>query len=289
LMDKEAQKDNTISMRWRTTMRLQSAEEAGIVQLMMRHQDLSRGMTQLMKLRCKATRFAPWLAQMEFILPEFREKCPMCLQRVPEDEPHVLLSCTSFAAERERFLATWIRRASLRAVNNSGIVSLLLRGERDGRQLDGWSSSLVDLGRHQVRELTEEDRHWGTLSSGGPDMEAMNLGETESTRIGCLDVARFMEKVSRLRAQRLATVSPVPMPPRVEARQGMTALVRTAANQVRHNSAVALQNVEGLVGERPTLPEQSGAYSAQEGPLPRVQESEQSGKLGVESVSERGV
>ena len=78
------------------------------------------------------------------------------------------------------------------------------------------------------------------------------------------------------------------LPPRVEARQGMTALVRTAANRVRHNRAVALQNVMGLVGESPTLPEQSGAYSAQ-GSLPRVQEPEQSGELGVESVSERSV
>ena len=77
-----------------------------------------------------------------------------------------------------------------------------------------------------------------------------------------------------------------PIPPRVEARQGMTALVRTAANRVRHNRAVALQNVEGLVGESPTLPEQSGAYSAQ-GSSSCVQEPEQSGELGVESASER--
>ena len=283
LMDKEAQKDSTKTMRWRAQMRLQSAEEAGIVQLMMRHQHLAKGLGQLMKLRCKAIRFAPWLAQMEFILPEFRDKCPMCLERVKEDEVHILLSCTSYSVERERFLAIWIRRASLCAADPGGIVSLLLGGERDGRQLDGWSSSPGDNGR-QVRELAEEDRHWGTLSSGGPDMEVVDL-VGESGRYACLDVARFMMEVSRLRVQRLATVSLQTMPPRVEARQGMTALVRTAANQVRHNRAVAIQNVEGLVSERLTLPEQSGAYSAQ-GSLPRVQELEQSGELGVESDPE---
>ena len=115
---------------------------------------------------------------------------------------------------------------------------------------------------------------------GDPDMDSMDEVE--------VILETFILEVSRLRAHRFATTNHL-LPPRVEARQGVTALVRTAADRVRHNRAVAIQNVEGLVGERPTLPEQSGAYSAQEGPPPRVQESEQSGELGVESASERGV
>ena len=43
---------------------------------------------------------------------------------------------------------------------------------------------------------------------------------------------------------------------------------------------LSLYKSKGLVGESPTLPEQSGAYSAQGSPC--VQEPEKSGELGVE-------
>ena len=52
-----------------------------------------------------------------------------------------------------------------------------------------------------------------------------------------------------------------------------------SAGQAKHKYAVAIQN-KGLMGASPTLPEQSGAYSAQGSPC--VQETEKSGELGVE-------
>jgi hypothetical protein len=280
LMEKELREDTTLTMSWRNMTRFRSAEEVGIARLVMRHQHLSRGMTQLMKLRCKAYRFAPWLAQVGLIEPQFRDTCPMCLKGVREDEKHLLLHCETFSEVRERFLATWMHCASLRAVDLGGIVTLLLGGELDGKQLDGWSTLCGDS-----RERTDiEDRHQES-DLGDLDTESVDGGGTIGEhRYTCLDVAAFMQEVSRLRAHRLASVSLRTTPPRVEARQGMTALVRTAANQARHTSVVAIQKI-GLVGEMPTLPEQSGAYSAQGG-KPCVQESEQSDKPGVEGVSD---
>ena len=101
LMDREAQRDDTAAMRWRRKLRLQGAEEAGVTGLMMKHPHLARGLGQLMKLRCRAIRFAPWLVQAERILPEFRATCPMCMAGVPEDEAHMLLSCPALAASKK--------------------------------------------------------------------------------------------------------------------------------------------------------------------------------------------
>ena len=62
----------------------------------MKQQHLVKGLTRLMKLRCGAFRFAPWLAQVELILLEFRDVCPMCQGIGKEDEAHLLLSRESF-------------------------------------------------------------------------------------------------------------------------------------------------------------------------------------------------
>ena len=78
----------------------------------------------------------------------------MCLEATREDEAHLLLSCKSFAGVRERFLATWIRCARLRAADPGEIVTLLLGGELEGRQLDDWSQSCGG----SCRELQMEDR-----------------------------------------------------------------------------------------------------------------------------------
>ena len=85
MTEKELRKDATLTMRWRNTAKFQSAEEAGITQLAMKHQHLAKGIVQLMKLRCKAYRFAPWLAQVGLIIPELRDTCPMCSEKVREE------------------------------------------------------------------------------------------------------------------------------------------------------------------------------------------------------------
>ena len=139
IAERELDKDRTVSMAWRTKCRFHSAEETGIIQLTRKHVHLSKGVTQLMRLRCKAFRFAPWLAQVGLIKPEFKDTCPMCMERVRDDEEHLLLNCKTFAEAREGLLASWIGCATRRTVNPGGVITLLLGGELEGRQLDGWS------------------------------------------------------------------------------------------------------------------------------------------------------
>ena len=277
MAEKELQKDSTETMRWRTAAGLRSAEEAGINQLAMKHSHLAKGLAQLCKLRCKAYRFAPWLALVGLILPEFRDTCPMCLEATREDEAHLLLSCKSFAGVRERFLATWIRCAKLRAADPGGIVTLLLGGELEGRQLDGWSQSCGDSRRER------EDRRREVCFSSDSDMEGVDAAEEGHCRYACLDVAAFMQEVSRLRAHRLASVSLNSTTPRSRSPPGYDRASAHSRYPGEAHQCCRYTKIRGLVGESPTLPGQPGAYSAQ-GSLPCVREPEQSGELGVERV-----
>ena len=89
--------------------------------------------------------------------------------------------------------------------------------------------------------------HWRLLGYGPPPHTSMKsvikcIKEEAEGRSNCarFDVVKFMQNVALLRRDRLASVSLEQTPSRVEARQGMTALVRTAAGQARHEHAVAI-------------------------------------------------
>jgi hypothetical protein len=202
-----------ISSTDQAIMGLQSAEEAEIMQLSMRHQHLAKGITQLLKLRCKTYRFAPWLAKVGLIQPEFRDTCHMCLEPEKEDEVHLLLSCKSFISEIEKLLSNWIRRALQRTAIPDEIVALLLEGEFEEEQLDdrAISHSAIDKNQYQENLLNDSDTK---------DMKEETEGRSNYAR---LDVARFIQIVSRLRAHRLASVSLEQIPSRAEAHQGMAA------------------------------------------------------------------
>jgi hypothetical protein len=114
-------------------------------------------------------------------------------------------------------------------------------------------------------------------------MEGVDAAEEGHCRYACLDVAAFMQEVSRLRAHRLASVSLNSTTPRSRSPPGYDRASAHSRYPGEAHQCCRYTKIRGLVGESPTLPGQPGAYSAQ-GSLPCVREPEQSGELGDERV-----
>ena len=100
----ELERDGTQTVAWRRDLRLTDSDKEALATACIRYHRFSRGFSRLSKMRCRAFRFAPWLARVGYIQREFTERCPSCDCSVPEDSTHVLLECPAFDKQRRKWL-----------------------------------------------------------------------------------------------------------------------------------------------------------------------------------------
>ena len=87
-------------MEWRRDASIGSMKERGLVETGMRNCGYAKGFSVVSKLRTRAFRFAPWLANVSYLPAGYQEKCPSCGERVIESNVHFMLDCNAYQEER---------------------------------------------------------------------------------------------------------------------------------------------------------------------------------------------
>lgn len=113
--------------------------------------------------------------------------CPFCGSNRPEDRAHLILHCTAWDEDRERYLRKLISDTRKLSTIDDEIVTLLLGGTVADKTLPYYYP-------HEGEEVVDEDRALGTFEDGaqGDDLPLW------ASR-GCFMMAGFIERVDKRR------------------------------------------------------------------------------------------
>lgn len=99
----------------------------------------AQGVSLLASARVGAYTTGRFLANAGILPAEYKEECPFCGVGVPDTIGHVLVECSSWDDERDRFLAALLASVEALGVEGASATSVVLMGgSSDGLALDGW-------------------------------------------------------------------------------------------------------------------------------------------------------
>ena len=113
--------------------------------------------------------------------------CPFCGSNRPEDRTHLLLHCQAWDDDRERYLRKLITDTRNLTPNDDDIVTLLLGGTIDNKNLPYYYP-------FEGEEIADEDRASGTFADGAQGDE-LPLWASR----GCFMMAGFIDRVDKQR------------------------------------------------------------------------------------------
>lgn len=145
--DSEVEKDGAKGLEHYLNSCFRHSRE--FIGLALPHTDLCKGIVWLIRMRLLAVWTGPRAAKARLVDPRWSSMCPSCGEECQEDLTHILLECSSAAAERARHiqpLEEWFAGFNS-ALHREDIATLILGGQVGG----------VDLSQQWLGEATHTD------------------------------------------------------------------------------------------------------------------------------------
>jgi hypothetical protein len=180
---------------------------------------LNPGFALLIRVRMGAIATVEVLLRMEKLPMVWNGRCPCCRAMVTEDIPHILLECSRYEHQREKFLSAMLCQLAEAdpddLFNRRQKSFMLLGGSVNGSCLPHWTPPLTTKDDLSVEELLVGSADLSDSSSDRSsllDVEEHPTVETLLTpETGCLKVASFLLLVVRARNSYLRTVPDWPV------------------------------------------------------------------------------